>query len=259
MLRTACLVVVGSLWLVAPVARAAPTTLTARQAREIRKDVHSLMGYHVRLYSGRNPRIRTSIQPAEHSAARFNVTAEMVARWHGQRGVQETREGVVEVRPDGQWVWVKPKPGTYGYSRALHADANPAHNIGYRESIWTKPRVIRREPGKAWVIYNTEGYNELRIAVVDTDTRRPISISGNLAQKPLAVARKAFEKSGGRNPSNVVLGDLTKSGRAVKVEVYSNVNGFTNWPADRVTTYAVALDTQGRPTGRTTVVGSRSF
>ncbi len=235
-----------ALVLAVPTAQAAPK-LTGKQKAELRQDVRSLMGWSFRLYEGRNPRLTTELTPL--SKNRIAVQAAMTATWRGERGVQDTASGVIVVGRDGRWGWTSAKG-------ELTPSKSPAANVAQRQSHVDNAVVVSRSGSQAKVLYSaTDRGDELKIATIDTKTRRLVALSKNLSAKPLQAAVKAHRARGANAPNNVVLGELTKNGRAVDMTIYWPLNAGMS--TDYATRYRVSLDAKGQPTGTVREVEQR--
>jgi hypothetical protein len=223
---------------------AAKPRLTKTVRKEVKRDAASLMGWSMRLFSGRNPRLRTTFTPTDRRN-QFEVTADLVARWRGERSVQASRSGIIELQPGGQWTW---KATDGSPNRDLYGPRDPAASVSARENRVDNAAVVRRARGKAFVIYSaTDRGNELRIATIDTRNGRPLATSKNLAGPAMRTAVEALARRGALTPNNVVLGPLSRGGRSVEVTIYYPLNsgGATAYAR----TVRVGLDSQGRPTG----------
>ena len=78
----------------APV-RSAKPKLTKAIRKQVKRDAASLMGWSMRLFGGRNPRLHATFTPTDRRNE-VEVTADLVARWHGERSVQASRSGTHE-------------------------------------------------------------------------------------------------------------------------------------------------------------------
>jgi hypothetical protein len=215
--------------------------LTAKIQSEVRRDATSLMGWSVRLLSGKNPRVRTTFTPSKRNEV--EVEAELAAGRGNGRVVETNRSGTIKLLGGGEWAWKDRWP-----HRELFGPKDPVESVRQRESSVDNAAIVRRAPGKAFVIYSsTYRGNELRIVTIDTRTGRPLARSKNLARDAMGAAVKAARKSGWQHLNSTVLRPLAKDGKSVDVDIYTSRNG--GGPPDHRTAFRVELDSHGKPTG----------
>jgi hypothetical protein len=181
------------------------------------------MGWSVGLFGGRNPRLHTTFSPRPTDATRSGSRPTWSrAGAAAQRQQSEPESGTSSSSRAGAGLEGHP---TDRSSRDLYGPKDPAERVRQRLSHVDNAAVVRRAPGKAFVLYSaTDRGNELRIVTVDAKTGRPLATSKNLADSVMRTAVAAQTRRGALQPNNVVLGPLSRGGRSVEVTIYSPLN-----------------------------------
>lgn len=217
--------------------------LNAKQRGEVRREIRSLMNYHFRLYSSRRPGLSAKFTDLGNN--RVRVDASLNAVWRGERGPQVQRFGIIKVKGDGSWSFVK--GSSY---RQLHSPTDPRQAVKVRDGAGDAA-VIGRSGQRTRVLYDRrESGDIVKIAAVDK-VGRIVESSRNLAPDLLGAALSAHRSQTGRRHSWATLSPfstVTRGGRSITVDVYSA--NFAGSDASWRTTYRIGVTKEGLPSGR---------
>jgi hypothetical protein len=211
--------------------------LTAKQKREVRKEIRSQFSQSSERYrrNGRKPKVEAVF--TAKGKTQVKVESKLTAIWRGRRQTIGTATGVVEKRPGGQWRFRN------GRGNDLRTPKDAVDAMRLRRPGRIRSAVVSKNKSTTSVIhFEPDSGDNIYLSRVSNKGRREIvSTSKNLAGPIKTAVRSAHVQAPGEQ-SSVHLQRLAKNGRSMEVRVHTS-RGTQQWYTD----YVVRLSKSGKP------------